>query len=241
MKKKVTSDLVKVAILNLEEIEKTYLAELSSLSEKNNNIKENLSLEILELKDEVNKLRKERTILSKEKEECNILLKTKEKQLEKYKNLLNLTPGTEATKVELLEYFTETIIPYINEKIESKHTSKIKEYLEKGILNKEEYNEKKSLEPNSQKYYVYSHTIEGEQFPFYIGFSRNIDGNYNRSKDFSTRSYPWFEYIFSKGGFNNVKINTKILVEIETEKEALELETYFIKYYSESVVNTLKK
>lgn len=168
-------------------------------------------------------------------------LKTKEKQLEKYKNILNLTPGTEVTKVKLLEYFTNEVIPHISEKIGSKYTEKIIEYLEKGILNKEEYNEKKSLEINSQKYYVYSHTIEGEQFPFYIGFSRNIDGNYNRSKDFSTRGYPWFEYIFSKGGFNNVKINTKILVEIETEKEALELETYFIKYYSESVVNTLKK
>ena len=59
-------------------------------------------------------------------------LKTKEKQLEKYKNLLNITPGTEATKVKLLEYFTETIIPNISGKIESKYTDKIIEYLDKA-------------------------------------------------------------------------------------------------------------
>jgi hypothetical protein len=168
-------------------------------------------------------------------------LKTATEKNRKYEEILNLTPGTDSTKVELLEYFTSEVIPHISEKIGSKYTSKIIEFLDNTLSYNFNKNEEKHLESNSQKYYVYSHTIEGELFPFYIGFSRNIDGDYKRSKDFSTRSYSWFEYIFSKGGFNNVKINSKILVEIETEKEALELETYFIKYYSESVVNTLKK
>jgi len=193
-----------------------------------------LNLKNKELAKEINSLKEDNLKL-------NDRLTTKEKQLERYKSILNLTPGTDTTKVELLEYFTSEVIPHISEKIGSKYTSKIIEFLDNTLSYNFNKNEEKSLESNSQKYYVYSHTIEGELFPFYIGFSRNIDGNYKRSKDFSTRGYSWFEYIFSKGGFNNVKINSKILVEIETEKEALELETYFIKYYSESVVNTLKK
>jgi hypothetical protein len=65
-------------------------------------------------------------------------LKTKEKQLGRYKSILNLTPGTDISKLKLLEYFTNDIIPHISEKIGSKYTEKIIEYLDKEILNKEE-------------------------------------------------------------------------------------------------------
>lgn len=72
--------------------------------------------------------------------DCNFKLsdrlETKQKQLEKYKNLLNITPGTNDSKLELLELFTETVIPFISEKIESNHTSKIIDYINTEILNK---------------------------------------------------------------------------------------------------------
>jgi hypothetical protein len=74
----------------------------------------------------------------------NIFYKGIEKKLEvsnkrniRYENILNITPGANENKVELLEYFTNNIIPHISNKIESKYTSKIKEYLDKEILNKE--------------------------------------------------------------------------------------------------------
>lgn len=61
-------------------------------------------------------------------------LKTKEKQLEKYKSILNITPGTIDNKVELLEHYVSIIVPILCEKAGSKYTSKIMEYLESVII-----------------------------------------------------------------------------------------------------------
>ena len=99
-------------------------------------------LEKLAQKDsEISELKSKNRDLSYAKTE----LKTKEKQLEKYKNILNLTPGTDITKVKLLEYFTNEVIPHISEKIGSKYTEKIIEYLDKEIVNKSKEEEEEKL------------------------------------------------------------------------------------------------
>jgi hypothetical protein len=125
---------------------------LSDLVKEISTISERMSEQENSYKDRIAKLESENIEyhtrnreLSKDLSESRIkssstleCLKTKEKQLERYKSILNLTPGTDITKVKLLEYFTNEVIPHISNKIGSKYTEKIIEYLDKEILNKEE-------------------------------------------------------------------------------------------------------
>lgn len=114
------------------------------LSENASGLYENLtdlidSIKVLE--NQIEKLRDE-----------NINYKGIEKKLEasnkriiRYEKILKLTPGTPENKVELLEYFTNEVIPHISEKIGSKYTEKIIEYLDKEVLKKEEKEKRNEL------------------------------------------------------------------------------------------------
>ena len=182
-------------------------------------------LEIIKQKDkEISELKSK----NKGFQYIEIELETKKKRIKKYEKILHLTPGTISNKLELLEFFTEEIIPIIQEKIESKYTSKIKEFLNKAIIN-----DKESLVKSN--FYIYSHTMYGDDYPFYIGYSSNTDNTFKRSKNFYSRSPEWKEYVDNNGGIYNIDV--KILAEINTIKAALELEKYYIRHYSENLVN----
>lgn len=223
--KDLLSNFVEEITERMSEQEQSYkdrIAELELENKKYHSRNKELSKDLNELK-----------IRSSSVLEC---LKTREKQLERYNNLLKLTPGNRDNKVELLEHFTETIIPAITEKIESKYTSKIIEFMNNLVIDEEEEEEEiEEVISPSKIYYVYSHTMAGKDYPYYIGYSANNDNNYKRSKDFSGRSYDWYEYVIKNGGTSNIIVS--ILEEINSEKAARELEKNYIKYYSEFLVN----
>jgi len=166
----------------------------------------------------------------------NLLIKNGnlQKRIEKYEEIYSNIPGTtREDKYRLLLFITEEILPWIIESANSRTYKKIVEFWN-YFLKKEKSNKKKY----TGGYYVYSHTIIGEKFPFYIGFSRNNDGQYNRSKEFTQRHETWNEYVSARGDKTNIDVN--IIGEVKTEEAAIELEKFYIRHYAEDVVNILK-
>lgn len=204
------------------------------LSENAAYLYENLIEGIKVLEKQIEKLKIENNTYQKIERK----LEVSNKRNIRYEKILNITPGTIENKLELLEFFTETVIPFISEKINSSYTSKIIEFMNNNFI--EDIEEREEIEEvttqsNSKIYYVYSHTMAGDKYPFYVGYSANNDNNYKRSKDFSGRNYSWYEYVINNGGIKNIKV--KIIAEIDNDKAALDLEKYYIKHYADTVVN----
>jgi regulator of replication initiation timing len=170
------------------------------------------------------------------RENNNLLIKNGnlQKRIDRYEEIYSNIPGTtREDKYRLLLFITEEILPWIIESANSRTYKKIVEFWN-YFLKKEKSNKKKY----TGGYYVYSHTIIGEKFPFYIGFSRNNDGQYNRSKEFANRHETWHEYVSARGDKTNIDVN--IIGEIKTEEAAIELEKFYIRHYTENVVNIIK-
>jgi len=170
------------------------------------------------------------------RENNNLLIKNGnlQKRIDRYEEIYANIPGTtREAKYRLLLFITEEILPWIIESANSRTYKKIVEFWN-YFLKKEKSNKKKY----TGGYYVYSHTIIGEKFPFYIGFSRNNDGQYNRSKEFANRHETWHEYVSARGDKTNIDVN--IIGEIKTEEAAIELEKFYIRHYTENVVNIIK-
>lgn len=169
------------------------------------------------------------------RENNNLLIKNDnlQKKIDKYEKIYsNIPGGTKEDKDRFLSLIANFILPWLIKSSKSRTYKKVVEFWF-YFLNKQE-NDKKYL----GGYYVYSHTIIGEKYPFYIGFSRNNDGQYNRSKEFTQRHEKWNEYVKTRGNKMNIDVN--IIGEVKTEEAAKELEKFYIRHYSVDVVNILK-
>jgi hypothetical protein len=169
------------------------------------------------------------------RENNNLLIKigNLQKRIDRYEEIYSDIPGsTRKDKSRFLWFIANVVLPWIMESANSRTYKKVVEFWF-YFINKQE-NDKKYL----GGYYVYSHTIIGEKFPFYIGFSRNNDGQYNRSKEFTQRHETWNEYVSARGDKTNIDVN--IIGEVKTEEAAIELEKFYIRHYAEDVVNILK-
>lgn len=137
------------------------------------------------------------------------------KRIEKYEEIYSTIPGTtKEDKDRFLAFIINNILPWLIESSNSRTFKKVVEFWHNFI--KKQRKDKKSI----RSYYVYSHTIIGETFPFYIGFSRNNDGQYNRSKEYTGRHEKWHEYVNARGNITD-----------------MELEKFYINHYSKSLVN----
>jgi len=133
MKKKTSIDVLSDIGRNIKDMENRLLEERNEIDEKISLLV--LDKEAIHLRNK--ELSKDLTGAKAKIEGLEAQLDIRNKRVERYQEIFKKFPGTNENKVELLEYFTNIIIPHISNKIESKHTNKIKEYLDKELLNKE--------------------------------------------------------------------------------------------------------
>lgn len=108
-------------------------------------ILENVAIEINNLENQISELKNKEIQYKNEIKRIKPILTTAQKKIKKYEEILHLTPGTNENKLELLEFFTKELVPIIQEKIESKYTSKIKEFLIKIINPENEEGKEKEI------------------------------------------------------------------------------------------------
>jgi hypothetical protein len=199
------------------------------LEKENTDLKKQLERKKIDVSELKAELRERKIKIDLYDTKCNNQLK----RIAKLEEVYSTIPGTtKEDKSRFLLFITDKILPWIIESANSRTFKKIVEFWD-YFLKKEKSNKKKY----TGGYYVYSHTIIGEKFPFYIGFSRNNDGQYNRSKDFTCRHETWHEYVSMRG--NNTDIEVNIIGEVKTEEAAIELEKFYIRHYAGDVVNIL--
>ena len=229
MKKKTSIDVLSDIEKNIKDIENRLQEERKEIDSKISLLtidKEELHLRNKELSKDLNSAKAK-------VEGLEAQLEIRNKRVERYQEIFKKLPGTPENKVELLEYFTNEIIPSISKKIESKHTNKIKEYLDKEILNREE-------EVGEELYNLVLGTHLEFLFPYLIAGYIEIDYRALKSyiKNPSTLAYKnWKKKIFDIKEISRGHLSCPIYTDVDfgvhnpisfSDKCVIELSAYFI-------------